>query len=170
MNSAIIAGAVEPLKAPVAGTVTALSPRIGEVFPGGAVLFSVQDPDLDQAIGLQRVAVERARNDLESADATLAAERGRRDDYVVSQRFEIEKSAALVTDLNSQNQLLAKRCADLADLLFSAGLRRRTGASTRRRTSRPPSSRPSRRHAFSSRRSRRSWNSRCRARGRAASK
>ena len=121
VDSAIIAGAVEPLKAPVAGTVTALSPRIGEVFPGGAVLFSVQDPDLDQAIGLQRVAVERARNDLESADATLAAERGRRDDYVVSQRFEIEKSAVLVTDLNSQNQLLAKRCADLADL-YQRGL------------------------------------------------
>lgn len=116
IDSAVVAGAVEPLKAPAAGTVTAVSPGVGQTFSAGSVLFRVEDPDLEQTIGLQRVTVERAGNDLKLAEATLAAERGRRDDWVVNQRLLVEQSKALVADLASQDETLTKRCAELADL------------------------------------------------------
>lgn len=117
IDSAVVGGAVEPLKAPAAGRVSALSAGPNETFAAGTVLFRIEDPDLEQAIGLQRVAVERASNDLKLDEAKLAAERGRRDDWVANQRLEIEKTKALIAELSTQQDLLTKRCAELSDLL-----------------------------------------------------
>jgi multidrug resistance efflux pump len=121
IDSAVVAGQVEPLKAPAAGVMTALPAEPGGSFDAGAVLFRVDDPDLDEAIGLQRVKVDQARADLRLAEATLAAERGRRDDFIVTQRLEIEKSERLVEDLNDQVTTLTARCAELTEL-FKKGI------------------------------------------------
>ena len=117
IDSAVVGGAVEPLKAPADGRVDAFTLAAGDTFGAGSTLFRVENPDLAQAIGLQRVTVQRADNDLTLAQATLAAERARRDDWVSNQRFEIDKSAALIADLAAEDQQLTTRCAEYTELL-----------------------------------------------------
>lgn len=121
VDSAIVAGAVEPMKAPASGTLVLASLDAGQTFDSGSMLFRVQNAELDQAIGLQRIAVDRVRAELAQAEATLAAERGRRDDYVLNQRGEIDKNLALVAELGSQVELLTDRCAELTQL-YGQGL------------------------------------------------
>jgi hypothetical protein len=120
VDSAIVSGTVQPLRAPAAGVIsTPLRP--GDAYHPGDQLFTVQSPDLDQAVALAAIGVERARDDLHLSEALRDAEVARRDNYLSSTRNQLAKLTDEVVALQTVDRSASSE-ADITSKMFAQRL------------------------------------------------
>lgn len=119
-DSAFVGGIIEPVQAPTTGLISTHNAEPGMQVSAGDKLFTVQDPALEQMIGLASVQVEHAREDLRQKQAMHAAELARRDDWVRTARSEI---ARLDESIKSQEEIErnARKRVDSLKELYAKG-------------------------------------------------
>lgn len=102
VDAAMIAGSVEPIRAPADGILLGVAIRPGsQVTPGGR-LATIQDPEVERQVALAAIKLERARLELRQREADLAAERAKRDDTLVITRAELRVVHAEIASLEDQ--------------------------------------------------------------------
>jgi biotin carboxyl carrier protein len=121
VDSAVVAGTLQPIRAPSAGIVTDQLVQPGARFAARQPLFTVHDPELEQSIALATQRVERARHDLVQREAELGAERARRENYIIRARGEVARLEEEVRGMERLERSLTVR-RDAVAVLFGQGL------------------------------------------------
>lgn len=120
VDSAVIAGTVQPVKAPAAGVIVSAPLRPGSMFGPGDRIFTLQNPELEQSIALAEVRVAKAREDLRQREAERDAELHRRENYLVRARSEIARIAEHVNALTEVDRSARTRL-DMMTKLYAQG-------------------------------------------------
>lgn len=120
-DSAFVGGIIEPVQAPTTGLISTHNAEPGMQVSAGDKLFAVQDPTLEQLIGLASVEVEHAREDLRQKQAVHQAELARRDDWVRSARADVARLDESIKSLEQIEQNARKR-VDALKVLYAKGL------------------------------------------------
>jgi multidrug resistance efflux pump len=115
-DSAMIAGNVEPVNAPMDGSVVSLLVRAGDTVPEGTRIAVLEDPEVEKLVNMASVKVERSREDLRLRQAELESEKLKRDEYVQIANSKLEKIDEDVTQLIAQEKVARERFERLSDL------------------------------------------------------
>ncbi len=115
-DSAMIAGNVEPVNAPMDGSVVSLLVRAGDRVPEGTRIAVLEDPEVEKLVNMASVKVERAREDLRLRQAELESEKLKRDEYVHVANSKLEKIDEDLTQLMAQERVARERFERLSDL------------------------------------------------------
>jgi multidrug resistance efflux pump len=84
IDSAIVAGRIEAIKAPTSGKLSDSVLDQKTSFREGDILFSIRNPELEQSIALASIRLDRAKVILQRSEDEAYAERARRDTFVRS--------------------------------------------------------------------------------------
>jgi multidrug resistance efflux pump len=120
VDSAVIAGAVEPIRAPSDGVMLGVGIKPGSVVTNGSRLAKIQDPEVERQVSLASVQLERARHALRQQEAELASEKAKRDDTLIVTQAELRAIQADITSLEDQ-VATAKLRVDRFGELFAQG-------------------------------------------------
>jgi multidrug resistance efflux pump len=115
-DTAMISGTVEPINAPMDGTVMSLLVRVGDRIPEGTRIAVFEDPDVEKLVSIASVKVERSREDLRLKQAEMESEKLKRDEYIQIARSKIEKIDEDLTQIHSQERVARERFERLSEL------------------------------------------------------
>jgi|GEM_PF-759760 len=102
VDSATIAGLVEPIRVPADGILVGLDIHAGDKLAAGRKLATIQDPEVERQVSLSAIQLERARHQFNLRQAELAAERAKRDDTVVVAKSELKAVQSEIISLEEQ--------------------------------------------------------------------
>lgn len=102
VDAAVIAGAVEPIRATADGVMLGVGIRPGSVVTSGSRLAKIQDPEVERQVSLASIQLERARHELRLREAELASETAKRNDTLIVTRAELKAVQAELASLEEQ--------------------------------------------------------------------
>ena len=120
VDAAVIAGAVEPIRAPSDGVMLGVGIKPGSTVANGSRLAKIHDPEVERQVSLASVQLERARHALRQNEAELASEKAKRDDTLVITQAELKAVQAEIASLEEQ-LVTAKARVERFGGLFAQG-------------------------------------------------
>lgn len=120
VDAAVIAGAVEPIRAPSDGVMLGVGVRPGSMVASGSRLAKIQDPEVERQVSLASVQLERARHALRLHEAELVSEKAKRDDTLIITQAELKAVQAEIASLEEQ-VVTAKGRVERFSGLFAQG-------------------------------------------------
>jgi multidrug resistance efflux pump len=120
VDAAVIAGAVEPIRAPSDGVMLGVGIKPGSTVANGSRLAKIHDPEVERQVSLASVQLERARHALRQQEAHLASEKAKRDDTLVITQAELKAVQAEIASLEEQ-LVTAKARVERVGGLFAQG-------------------------------------------------
>lgn len=102
VDAAVVAGAVEPIRATADGVMVGGAMRPGVAVTTGSRLATIQDPEVERQVSLAAVQLERARHELRLREAELASEKAKRDDTLIVTRAELKAVQVEIAALEEQ--------------------------------------------------------------------
>lgn len=120
VDAAVIAGAVEPIRAPSDGVMLGVGIKPGSTVANGSRLAKIHDPEVERQVSLAGVQLERARHALRQNEAELASEKAKRDDTLVITQAELKAVQAEIASLEEQ-LVTAKARVERFGGLFAQG-------------------------------------------------
>ncbi|MBY0320002.1 MAG: HlyD family secretion protein [Reyranella sp.] len=102
VDAAVIAGAVEPIRATADGVMLGVNVKPGSTVTGGGRLAKIQDPEVERQVSLASVQLDRARHELRLREAELISEKAKRDDTLVVTQAELKAVQAEIVSLEEQ--------------------------------------------------------------------
>ena len=102
VDSAVIAGAVEPIRVPSDGIMVGVDIHAGDTLAAGRRLATIQDPEVERQVSLAAIQLDRSRHEYNLRQAELAAERAKRDDTVLVAKSELKVVQAEIVSLEDQ--------------------------------------------------------------------
>ncbi len=120
IDSALVAGNVEPIKAPERGFIKDLILAAGEDIQGSDKLFAVRNPEIEERIGLASIRVEKAREELRVREAELGVFMSDFNDKMLVLKTAVADADAEIAGISIQVDGASRRVDDLTRL-FKAG-------------------------------------------------
>ncbi|NQW51284.1 MAG: HlyD family efflux transporter periplasmic adaptor subunit [Rhodospirillales bacterium] len=102
VDSATIAGSVEPIRVPADGIMAGIDIHAGDKLAAGRQLASIRDPEVERQVSLSAIQLERARHQFNLRQAELTAERAKRDDTVLVAKSELKAVQSEIVSLEEQ--------------------------------------------------------------------
>lgn len=120
VDAAVIAGAVEPIRAPSDGVMLGVGIKPGSMVANGGQLAKIHDPEIERQVSLASVQLERARHALRQHEAHLVSEKAKRDDTLIITQAELKAVQAEIASLEEQ-LVTAKSRVERVGGLFAQG-------------------------------------------------
>lgn len=120
VDAAVIAGAVEPIRAPSDGVMLGVGIKPGSTVANGGQLAKIHDPEVERQVSLASVQLERARHALRQHEANLVSEKAKRDDTLIITQAELKAVQAEIASLEEQ-LVTAKARVERVGGLFAQG-------------------------------------------------
>lgn len=120
VDAAVIAGAVEPIRAPADGVMLGVGIKPGSMVANGGQLAKIHDPEIERQVSLASVQLERARHALRQHEAHLVSEKAKRDDTLIITQAELKAVQAEIASLEEQ-LVTAKSRVERVGGLFAQG-------------------------------------------------
>lgn len=120
VDAAVIAGAVEPIRAPADGVMLGVGIKPGSMVANGGQLAKIHDPEIERQVSLASVQLERARHALRQHEAHLVSEKAKRDDTLIITQAELKAVQAEIASLEEQ-LVTAKARVERVGGLFAQG-------------------------------------------------
>jgi len=102
VDAAVIAGAVEPIRATADGVMLGVGIKPGSPVTSGNRLAKILDPEVERQVSLSSIQLERARHELRLREAELASEKAKRDDTLIVTQAELKVVQAEIASLEEQ--------------------------------------------------------------------
>lgn len=102
VDAAVIAGAVEPIRATADGVMLGVGIKPGSTVTSGNRLATILDPEVERQVSLASIQLERARHELRLREAELASEKAKRDDTLIITQAELKAVQADIASLEEQ--------------------------------------------------------------------
>ncbi|MCA0247717.1 MAG: HlyD family efflux transporter periplasmic adaptor subunit [Proteobacteria bacterium] len=120
VDAAVIAGAVEPIRATADGVMLGVGIKPGSPVTSGNRLAKILDPEVERQVSLSSIQLERARHELRLREAELASEKAKRDDTLIVTQAELKVVQAEIASLEEQ-VATAKTRVERFGSLFAQG-------------------------------------------------